>query len=328
MLLREDNAVRVSTVALLTLSALAAQNLTQQATANLASNSVPNQPSPADQDAHTSSAEASVAYTEASPPEFLPDHQFAPIPETQPVQSVAASQGSPSPTTTETATTITTVALPALLPTDDSPKEPRISPLSQDMLSGAIDIPVKPFQPAQIPTKESDPGIVPTLTSAELTTPVAETPVRPLAVPVEVRPNFPPGELTQTAPLPGVTVSQRNRTLPRFVNSGIRQRRVSVRNLQAVRVTNRTSRSILIELVGRTSPLRLAPGQTRTLRANPRDLSLLYWDPILHTGFDARLSQSDQRVLGVDLLPSNYPIGSFGIYLPEPVRRPDVVRIF
>ncbi len=45
MLSLEDNAVRVSTVALLTLSALAAQNLTQQATANPVTDSVPNQPS-------------------------------------------------------------------------------------------------------------------------------------------------------------------------------------------------------------------------------------------------------------------------------------------
>ncbi len=320
MLSLEDNAVRVSTIALLTLSALAVQNSLQQANANPVAESLPEQP-PSTNDTNQDSTIVTT-YAEASLPESIPDRQFAPteLPTELPPSSPAANRAITPPSVT--APEIVPIAAPS--PTLGGEQASQSTP--QDLVAEAIDIPVTPF-PSADPGADDRP---------KATTPTNPAPIIPI---VEIQPRSQgtltndrsqssPNGRSQRSELPAVTVSQRSRALPNFYTPGIRQRRVSVNQLRTVRVTNRTRQPILIELVGRTSPLRLNPGQTRSLRANPQDLSLLYWHPNTHAEFDARVSQPDRRVLVVDLFPSRFPIGSLGIYLPEPVNRPDIVRIF
>ncbi|MDW8202836.1 MAG: hypothetical protein RML75_16705, partial [Cyanobacteriota bacterium SKYGB_h_bin112] len=197
------------------------------------------------------------------------------------------------------------------------PVTPYLSPVVTSPSSGTEPSQFPPTQP--LPSLEPIPATVEIPTRAQVPSQTVQVNSPRQAAPVEPVPSVPP---------PSVTVSQRSLPFPPFSGSVIRQRRVNVNQLRSMRVTNRTRRSILIELVGRTSPLRLAPGQTRTLQVNPRDLSLLYWDPILPSEFNARVSQADRRVLTVELFPSRFPNGSLGMYLPEPVRRSDILRIF
>ncbi len=113
-----------------------------------------------------------------------------------------------------------------------------------------------------------------------------------------------------------------------YVSPGVNRRRVRVGQLTTIQVTNRAGRAIEIELVGRTRPLLLLPGQTRRLRVDPRDLSLLYWVPGRQGELDATVSQPSLNTIVVNIFPSRFPNGNLAIYLPEPDNRPDVLRVF
>lgn len=322
--------MRASTIALLTLSALAAQELNQQAAANSVPDPIPGQPP-----AYNHGQEATIAttYPTTSLPELVDTQQFT-------VAEALASEQSASlvvPLTSDDSTprlvTIDTATMPdATVAVNDSPSPQRSAPQPE-----GINIPITPYplptvtnplsstELSQASPAQPLPNLEPVPTTVEIP---SRSQVPPQTVQVNSRRQAAPVEPVPSVPPPSVTVSQRSLPFPPFSDSFIRQRRVNVNQLRSMRVTNRTRRSILIELVGRTSPLRLAPGQTRTLQVSPRDLSLLYWDPILPSEFNARVSQPDQRVLIVELFPSRFPNGSLGMYLPEPVRRSDILRIF
>jgi len=110
--------------------------------------------------------------------------------------------------------------------------------------------------------------------------------------------------------------------------SGNYTRRISQpQRLTAIRVTNRTGRTILIELVGRTGPLILRPGQTRQLRVNPRDLSLMYWVPRNTVELTAQVSRPQANLLVVGVRESRFPRGNRALYLPDPGGT-TVLRVF
>jgi hypothetical protein len=151
-----------------------------------------------------------------------------------------------------------------------------------------------------------------------VTQPVVATQSMPPVEPTTVAQSFP-----QEQPF---TVAQ----TPRFNYNppGVSRRRVRTGQLTTVQVTNRAGRPIEIELVGRTRPLLVLPGQTRRLRVDPRDLSLLYWTPGGQQELDATVSQPSLNTLVVNIFPSRFPNGNLAIYLPEPDNRPDILRIF
>lgn len=121
--------------------------------------------------------------------------------------------------------------------------------------------------------------------------------------------------------------------IPVSGSAGVSRRRTQTRRFTTVSVTNRTSRSVEIELVGTTRPITLLPGQTRQLRVKSRDLSLLYWAPsapgISATQLRAEVSQSSSQGLSVNLFRSEFPNDNLAVYFPEPDNlSQDILKVF
>ncbi|OLP17260.1 hypothetical protein BST81_15690 [Leptolyngbya sp. 'hensonii'] len=138
--------------------------------------------------------------------------------------------------------------------------------------------------------------------------------------------------LAQTISIPTeqseVKVAQ-GRSLSVIAPDGVSLRRVQLAQIVSLSVTNRTSRTIQIELVGRVGPLVLRPGQTRRLLANSRDMSLLYWSGPESGSIRlaASVAQIGRNALAVNLYQARFPTDNSAIYFPEPgINR--VLRVF
>ncbi|GEM_PF-5297245 len=138
--------------------------------------------------------------------------------------------------------------------------------------------------------------------------------------------------LSPATTLATTTLAQTTR-IPVSGSAGVSRQRTQTRRFTTVRVTNRTSRSVEIELVGTTRPITLLPGQTRQLRVKSRDLSLLYWAPsspgVSATQLQAQVSQSGSQSLSVNLFRSEFPNDNLAIYFPEPDNpSQDILKVF
>lgn len=321
----EEDSVRTSTLTLLTLTALTTQHLTQQAIA--ASADYIEDPLSASNlvlDDRQAMAVIEIPTIATSPPENLANLSLMTIDAVPTVSlmdtttldqhpAIASPESHDRPMQSDAASVAPTVSSIAMLE-HQMPSSPAL-PLVKAKESGDLPAILKPMTLSGDGMDSWSPANLVPVTSTPLSQlPSLQSPSR--------------GSLERVSER---AVKQRIRRLPRL-STATSERRVLVRQLTSLQVTNRTAGLVTIELVGRLAPITLRPGQTRQLRVNPRELSLMYWIPdnrgLVHSELSARVSQSSRQTLAVDLLPSRFPNSNLAIYLPDALRRSDILKVF